>query len=424
MTNACFSHIPTELHTTSAPSPQSVLDALHDAAPGAPALSVWATAQSSPAAQRAGRYVPESTAHPANMLPAVAAHAILHYTQPGDLVLDPMCGMGTTLVEAIHTGRRALGVEYERHWVGITRANLAHVGHHRLLAGFTRILAATRIFLRPGDLRDIDWDTAERVDVLTAGFPCQDISAAGKRAGIELAQRSGLWHDIVEAVRVLRPALLTVENVAVLRWRNGACTLFSGTWPPRGMTRAGVAFAADVGAPHYRERRFLRSWPRVDNRHDAARFHSLLTQATAAGSHRAEDSADKTTLSAPNCVRGGGRKEVRPLAGVARRSLGPSSTEIVEDGPSDLGAPGGVRYQCQQGPRDPPGDDGAHGLDLLTCGADVVSGRIQGAYQVLVLVLSSRRTATFRADRNRPRVSWTDRTRARCRPCRHACGWR
>nr|BFF03709.1 hypothetical protein GCM10020241_53840 [Streptoalloteichus tenebrarius] len=221
MTNACFSHIPTELHTTSAPSPQSVLDALHDAAPGAPALSVWATAQSSPAAQRAGRYVPESTAHPANMLPAVAAHAILHYTQPGDLVLDPMCGMGTTLVEAIHTGRRALGVEYERHWVGITRANLAHVGHHRLLAGFTRILAATRIFLRPGDLRDIDWDTAERVDVLTAGFPCQDISAAGKRAGIELAQRSGLWHDIVEAVRVLRPALLTVENVAVLRWRNG-----------------------------------------------------------------------------------------------------------------------------------------------------------------------------------------------------------
>ncbi|MEV6896774.1 hypothetical protein [Amycolatopsis sp. NPDC051372] len=40
-------------------------------------VSVWATAQTSPAAQRKGRYVPESTAHPAKMLPAVAAHANL-----------------------------------------------------------------------------------------------------------------------------------------------------------------------------------------------------------------------------------------------------------------------------------------------------------------------------------------------------------
>src|SRR5207302_271577 len=67
-------------------------------------VSVWTTAQTSPAAQRKGRYVTESTAHPAKMLPAVAAHAINHYTEPGDLVLDPMCGIGTTLVEAVHAG--------------------------------------------------------------------------------------------------------------------------------------------------------------------------------------------------------------------------------------------------------------------------------------------------------------------------------
>ncbi len=77
-------------------------------------ISVWATAQTSPAAQRKGRFVPESTAHPAKMLPAIAAHAIRHYTRPGDLVLDPMCGIGTTLVEAIDNGRRAVGIEYER----------------------------------------------------------------------------------------------------------------------------------------------------------------------------------------------------------------------------------------------------------------------------------------------------------------------
>lgn len=62
------------------------------------------------------------------MLPAVAAHAIAHaiahYTRPGDLVLDPMCGIGTTLVEAVHLGRPAVGVEYEPHWVDVARANL------------------------------------------------------------------------------------------------------------------------------------------------------------------------------------------------------------------------------------------------------------------------------------------------------------
>jgi hypothetical protein len=95
-----------------------------NAEPLSPAVSVWATAQTSPAAQRKGRYVTASTAHPAKMLPAVAAHAITHYTQPGDLVLDPMCGIGTTLVEALHQHRHAIGVEYEPHWVHITQANL------------------------------------------------------------------------------------------------------------------------------------------------------------------------------------------------------------------------------------------------------------------------------------------------------------
>jgi modification methylase len=89
-------------------------------------LSVWATAQSTGPVQRRGRYTPASTAHPARMLPAIAAHAITAYTAPGDLVLDPMCGIGTTLVEAVHTGRDAIGVEYESRWSDIADANLAH----------------------------------------------------------------------------------------------------------------------------------------------------------------------------------------------------------------------------------------------------------------------------------------------------------
>ncbi|WP_306356759.1 MULTISPECIES: TRM11 family methyltransferase [unclassified Nocardia] len=88
-------------------------------------VSVWVTAQRSPAAQRGDRYHPDSTAHPAKMLPAIAAHAITHYTQPGDLVLDPMCGIGTTLVEALHLDRRALGLEYEARWAALAHANIA-----------------------------------------------------------------------------------------------------------------------------------------------------------------------------------------------------------------------------------------------------------------------------------------------------------
>ena len=93
-------------------------------------LSVWPTAQQPAAAQRAGRYLPASTAHPAKMLPAIARHAITAYSQPGDLVLDPMCGIGTTLVEAVHLGRHAVGVELEPRWADLARANITHARTH------------------------------------------------------------------------------------------------------------------------------------------------------------------------------------------------------------------------------------------------------------------------------------------------------
>jgi len=93
-------------------------------------LSVWPTAQQDARTQRRGRYLPESTAHPAKMLPAIAATAIVRYTEPGDLVADPMCGIGTTLVEAVHLGRDGLGIEYEPRWAGIAAANVAYARRH------------------------------------------------------------------------------------------------------------------------------------------------------------------------------------------------------------------------------------------------------------------------------------------------------
>ena len=106
------------------------LDARHRAAPAVERLSVWVTAQQAGPSQRRGRYVRESVRHPARMLPAIAAHAIATYTNRGDLVFDPMAGIGTTLVEAVHLGRDALGVEYESRWADIADANLARAHSH------------------------------------------------------------------------------------------------------------------------------------------------------------------------------------------------------------------------------------------------------------------------------------------------------
>lgn len=83
---------------------------------------MWATGQTAPARQRGAAYVAGGR-HPAKMWPAIARTAIERYSQPGDLVLDPMCGMGTSLVEAILAGRSAFGVDLEAQWVAHARAN-------------------------------------------------------------------------------------------------------------------------------------------------------------------------------------------------------------------------------------------------------------------------------------------------------------
>ncbi|PZG12494.1 RNA methyltransferase [Micromonospora craterilacus] len=118
----------------------------HRAPDGPDSLSVWATAQRTGPVQRRGRYVPESVKHPARMLPAIAAHAVHAYTRPGDLVLDPMCGIGTTLVEAVHAGRDAIGIEYEPRWSNIADANIRHA-HQRGATGRASVVRgdATRL---------------------------------------------------------------------------------------------------------------------------------------------------------------------------------------------------------------------------------------------------------------------------------------
>ncbi|GAA2535718.1 MULTISPECIES: DNA cytosine methyltransferase [Pseudonocardia] len=115
-----------------------------------------------------------------------------------------------------------------------------------------------------GDIRALDWTRLCRVEVLTTGFPCQDISAAGCRAGVENGDRSGLW-DVLGVVRVVRPRLLVVENVAALRWRGGGLGRVLGDLAATGYDSSWRSVCADdVGAPHRRERVFLLAWPRSE----------------------------------------------------------------------------------------------------------------------------------------------------------------
>jgi hypothetical protein len=105
---------------------------------------VWPVAQASARAQRTGRYLPATVAHPGKMLPTLARTAITTYTCPGELVLDPMCGIGTTLVEAVHAGRDAIGIEYEPRWAQLARGNVEYAvdtgaaGHAAVAAGDAR----------------------------------------------------------------------------------------------------------------------------------------------------------------------------------------------------------------------------------------------------------------------------------------------
>lgn len=113
-----------------------------------------------------------------------------------------------------------------------------------------------------GDITTTDWSAVESVDVLTAGFPCQDISAAGLGAGITEGTRSGLWFTVLHAVRDLRPALVVVENVAALRSRRGGLGVVLGSLAALGYdARWRSVRASDIGAPHRRERIFILAYP-------------------------------------------------------------------------------------------------------------------------------------------------------------------
>lgn len=111
-----------------------------------------------------------------------------------------------------------------------------------------------------GDLRTIDWENIPAIDILTAGFPCQPVSSAGRRRGTH--DERWLFDDILAGIRRMpqRPALLIFENVRGLLTANQGTAMRTVV---QGLARDGflaqwrILRASDVGAPHQRARIFL-----------------------------------------------------------------------------------------------------------------------------------------------------------------------
>jgi len=105
------------------------------------------------------------------------------------------------------------------------------------------------------DVRDVGAANLACVDLIAGGFPCQDISYAGKGAGLSGA-RSGLWFEFARIIRDLRPRYILVENVAALLDRGMGAVL--GTLASIGYDAEWHCIpAASIGAPHRRDRLFL-----------------------------------------------------------------------------------------------------------------------------------------------------------------------
>ena len=111
-----------------------------------------------------------------------------------------------------------------------------------------------------GDIRQITGAELERVDLICGGFPCQDVSRVGSRAGIE-GKRSGLWGEYLRLVRDLRPRFVLVENVPGLL--DGGIGRVLGDLAESGFDAEWrLLSAAEFGLPHRRDRVFVIAYPR------------------------------------------------------------------------------------------------------------------------------------------------------------------
>ena len=197
------------------------------------------------------------------------------------------------------------------------------------------------------------------VDLITAGFPCQDISQAGTGIGIE-GPRSGLFFQVARVVREVGPRLVLLENVPTLTARGLDRVL--GTLAQLGFDAEWDVFSsAGVGAPHLRRRIFILAWRVSDSSRD------LLRDIAERGTRPSfpTDCGDTIARDMGEAVadRIGER-----LEGLASAGAAPGATR--RSGGAEVADPDGA----QRGQDDTARDDTARKLALLHYGKEGAGG--------------------------------------------------
>ena len=200
-------------------------------------LSVWPTGQRDPLAQlRDDGCVPGTETDAERIPPAVAAHAIAAYTRPGDLVLDPDCGAGTVLAEALRAGRHALGLAPRGRWWKLARANVTAAkaagawpdgsvldARPKALATVRAVGLLGRVGLVLTSLRTMpDLTTAETVEAATAELAvtllhCEPLLCSGGYVAVVARPRRRVDGSLVDLVTPLIAAGASVGLVPIER---------------------------------------------------------------------------------------------------------------------------------------------------------------------------------------------------------------
>tara|TARA_Y100000114_G_C11686380_1_gene291266 strand:- start:104 stop:835 length:732 start_codon:yes stop_codon:yes gene_type:complete len=112
------------------------------------------------------------------------------------------------------------------------------------------------------DIREIDYDKIQTVDIICGGFPCQGVSCSGKGKGIEGDERSGLWRQMHRLINHLQPRVAVMENVPALLWKGRGMHVVMSDLASIGYDAEWCTISArQFGAPHLRKRVFIVAYP-------------------------------------------------------------------------------------------------------------------------------------------------------------------
>jgi DNA (cytosine-5)-methyltransferase 1 len=126
------------------------------------------------------------------------------------------------------------------------------------------------------DVRKLQGADVGPIDVICGGFPCQDISASGKGAGLA-GERSGLWREYLRLIRELGPRFIIVENVGALAFRGLGDVL--GDLAAVGYDAEWYSIpACALGAPHRRDRLWIVAYANGERREGAPLGYNSLRQ--------------------------------------------------------------------------------------------------------------------------------------------------